>query len=242
MNNREIQRRDAEQEALVRALDAKKRKRILIKVIVWVCIALVLLVVIWLLLKNCSGKGEQPSYSFDPLSGDYGSGFYEQELDFDIFTDEIYADKDIGVRFYADNVEEYFLPEDRGDASSQAKLFIDYFNAVIHGDGKTLNTLFTSEYFDNYGKPIKKYPDKFPMQKIYGIRVEKTGASKTEDSADGTVAYDQYWVYFLIKDNNGAFRPDLPEPEGGGIPLIYDVITVQGESKINRISEIVYNK
>ena len=53
--------------------------------------------------------------------------------------------------------------------------------------------------------------------------------------------YEQYRVSFIIKDNNGKFRPDLPEEESS-IPLIYDVITVQGESKINRISEIVYNK
>ena len=240
-NNDEIKRRDAEQEAIVRALDAKKRKKILIKVIVWVCVALALLTVLWLVLKNCSGKGEQKSYSFDPLSQDYGAGFYEQALDFDIFTDEIYADKDIGVRFYADNVEEYFLPEDRDGATNQQKLFIDYFNAAIHGDGKTLNTLFTNEYFENAGRPIKRYPDKFQMQKIYAIRVEKTGASKTEGTMEGTMIYEQYRVSFIIKDNNGKFRPDLPEEESS-IPLIYDVITVQGESKINRISEIVYNK
>lgn len=241
MNNKEIQKRDAEQEAIVRALDAKKRKRILIKTIVWICVALVLLTVLWLVLKNCSGSGEQPSYSFDPLSQDYGGGFYEQELDYDIFEDEIYADKDIGVRFYADNVEEYFLPENRGEATYQQKLFIDYFDTAIHGDGKTLNTLFTDEYFENNGTPIKKYPDRFPMQKIYRIEVSKTGASRTENTIEGTVIYEQYRVSFIIKDNNGKFRPDLPEEESS-IPLIYDVITVQGQSKINRISEIVYNK
>lgn len=240
-NNDEIRRRDAEQEALVRALDAKKRKRILIKIFIWTGVALILLFALWMILKNCSGKGEQPSYSFDPLSQDYGTGFYEQDIDFDIFTDEVYADKDIGVRFYADNVEEYFLPEDRDDATYQAKLFIDYFNAAIHGDGKTLNTLFTDDYFINAGKPIKKYPDKFPMQKIYGIRVEKVGSSRTENTVSGTMIYEQYRVSFIIKDNNGRFRPDLPEEESS-IPLIYDVITIQGESKINRISEIVRNK
>ena len=83
MNNREIQRRDAEQEAIVRALDAKKRKRILIKVVVWVAVALVLLFALWMILKNCSGSGENPSYSYDPLAEDHGIGFYEQSLDFD---------------------------------------------------------------------------------------------------------------------------------------------------------------
>lgn len=240
-NNDEIKRRDAEQEALVRALDAKKRKRILIKIIVWIFAALALLLVLWLVLKNCTGKSEQPSYSFDPLSQDYGSGFYEQSVDFDIFTDEIYADKDIGVRFYADNVEEYLLPEDRVEATSQQRLFIDYFNAAIYGDGKTLNTLFTDDYFTNAGKTIKKYPDKFQMQKIYAIRVEKTGTSTTENTVEGTMIYEHYRVSFIIKDNNGKFRPDLPE-EQSSIPLIYDVITLKGESKINRISQIVYNK
>ena len=53
--------------------------------------------------------------------------------------------------------------------------------------------------------------------------------------------YEYYKVSFLIKDNNGRFRPDLPMDDSS-IPLIYDVITLKGVSKINRISEIVYNK
>ena len=237
----EIKKDNAEQEALVRALDAKKRKRILIKAIIAVAVALALLFAVFIILKNCSGDGEVTSYSFDPLSMEWGIGYYEQDVDFDIFTDEVYADKDIGVNFYADNVGIYYLPEDRDDAPYQAQLFIDYFNAAIHGDGKTLNTLFTDDYFYNYVKQIKKYPDKFPMQKIYRIYVEKWGVGKTENTVEGTMIYEYYKVSFIIKDNNGKFRPDLPD-EQSSIPLIYDVITLKGVSKINRITQIVYNK
>ncbi len=237
----EIKKDNSEQEAIVRARDAKKRKRILIKVIVGVVIALAVLVAVFLILKNCSGGGETVSYSYDPLSEDWGIGYYEQSLDYDVFSDELYADKDKGVYFYADNVGIYYLPEDRADASYQAQLFIDYFEAAIHGDGKTLNTLFTDDYFKNAGKPIKKYPDRFPMQKIYKINVDKVGNTKTENTVEGTMIYEYYKVSFLIMDNNGRFRPDLPE-EQSSIPLIYDVITLKGVSKINRISQIVYNK
>jgi len=237
----EIKKDNMEQEALVRALDAKKRKRILIKVTVGVVIALAVLFSVFLILKNCSGSGETVSYSYDPLALDWGIGYYEQSLDHDIFTDEVYADKDKGVYFYADNVGIYYLPEDRDEAPYQAQLFIDYFEAAIHGDGKTLNTLFTDDYFKNAGKTIKKYPDKFPMQKIYKISVEKVGNTTTENTVEGTMIYEYYKVSFLILDNNGKFRPDLPE-EQSSIPLIYDVITLKGESKINRISQIVYNK
>ena len=170
--NDEIKRRDAEQEAIVRALDAKKRKRTLIKICIGVGAAFLLLLALWLILKNCSGAGEQTSYSYDPLSEDHGIGFFEQSLDYDVFSDEVYADKDIGVNFYADNVGSYYTVEDRGDATPQGQLFVDYFDAAIRGDGKTLNTLFTDDYFKNNGKPIKKYPDRFPMQKIYRINVE----------------------------------------------------------------------
>lgn len=237
----EIKKDNAEQEALVRALDAKKRKKRLIKFIVGILIALAVLFAVFLILKNCAGGGEKISYSYDPLSEDWGIGYYEQDVNFDIFTDEVYADKDIGVRFSSNNVEEYFTVEDRAEASYQAQLFIDYFDAAIHGDGAKLNTLFTSDYFKNGGKPIKKYPDKFPMQKIYRIQVEKVGGTTTENTVEGTMIYEYYKVSFLIMDNNGKFRPDLPE-EQSSIPLIYDVITLKGESKINRISQIVYNK
>ncbi len=237
----EIKKDNAEQEALVRALDAKKRKKRLIKVMIGAGVALAVVFALFLILKNCSNSGDKPSYSYDPLAGDYGIGFYEQDPDFDIFTDAEYAEKDLGVWFNSDNVEEYFTIDDLSDATFQAQMFVRYFDAAIHGDGKTLNTLFTDDYFKNSGTPIKKYPDKFPMQKIYRIKVEKVGLTKTENTVEGTMIYEYYKVSFLIKDNNGRFRPDLPMDESS-IPLIYDVITLKGVSKINRISEIVYNK
>ena len=241
MNSKEIKQHDAEQEQIARALDAKKRKKRLIRLAVTVGAALVVLVALYLILRRC-GSGERPSYSYDPLSEDNGEGFVSQSVDFDIFTDEEYADKDLGVNFYADNVGEYFTVDDLEYTSYQARLFVEYFDAAIRGDGKKLNTLFTDEYFENDGRPIKKYPDRFPMQKIYAIKVEKTGVGKTENTVEGTMIYEYYKVSFLIKDNNGAFRPDLPEPDGGSIPLIFDVITLKGVSKINRITRITYTK
>lgn len=243
-NNDEMKKREeADQKAKARALVAEKRKKILIKAVIWVGAALALLFALWMILKNCVGStSEQPSNSYDPFSLDNGKTFYDQSLDYDVFSDEVYADKDKGIWFKADSIEEYLLPEDRDDASPQARLFLDYFDAAIHGDGKTLNTLFTDEYFANGGNPISRYPDRFLMQKIYSINVEKWGASNIEDTDDGAVVYDQFKVRFLIMDNNGAFRPDLADDEKSYIDLIYDLITVKGESKINRISQIVYNK
>ena len=53
----EIKKDNAEQEALVRALDAKKRKKRLIKFIVGILIALAVLFAVFLILKNCAGGG-----------------------------------------------------------------------------------------------------------------------------------------------------------------------------------------
>lgn len=242
MNSRQIKEHDAEQEQIARALDAKKRKKRLIKFAVWIGAALIVLIALYFILKSCGGEGERQSYSFDPLSEDYGEGFVSQSVDHDIFTDEEYADKDIGVYFYSDSVGYYYTTDDIDDAPYQAKLFIEYFDAAIHGDGKKLNTLFTDEYFENNGRPIRKYPDRFPMQKIYSAKVERVGTSTTTNTVEGTVIYEYYKVSFLLKDNNGAFRPDLPEPDGGSIPLVFDVMTLKGVSKINRISQIVYNR
>lgn len=80
------------------------------------------------------------------------------------------------------------------------------------------------------------------MQKIYSAKVERVGTSTTTNTVEGTVIYEYYKVSFLLKDNNGAFRPDLPEPDGGSIPLVFDVMTLKGVSKINRITQIVYNR
>jgi hypothetical protein len=36
-------------------------------------------------------------------------------------------------------------------------------------------------------------------------------------------------------DNNGAFRPDLPDPSDGTIPVFFEILTEVGISKINQI-------
>ena len=83
MNSKEIKQHDAEQEQIARALDAKKRKKRLIRLAVTVGAALVVLVALYLILRRC-GSGERPSYSYDPLSEDNGEGFVSQSVDFDI--------------------------------------------------------------------------------------------------------------------------------------------------------------
>lgn len=224
------------------AEDAKKiRKRRLIKFIIIVLSVLAVLLVITLVLKRCMSddKPYEPVYSYDLSDYDISIGYYKQEIDYDIFEDENFASYDRGIMFYRDAaIGEYYTDEDRAGANPVAEMFIDYFKAATNGDGKTLNSFFTEDYFNNYGKPIAEYPDRFPMQKIYRIEVIRTGDAVTETDENGEIKLTEYYkVSFLIKDNNGHFRPDLPEPDGSGstIPLFYEVITQNGVSLINRI-------
>lgn len=237
----EIKKDDIAQEQMLEAEKLKKRKKNIIKAVVILCAAAaVMLIASAILQKINENKENEKKYSYDPLSGDYGEGFYPPEDD--IMKDPEYAEKDRIIKYTYQGVGTEYSLDGEDDLTAQAKLFVDYFNAAIGGDGVTLNTLFTDEYFKNAGKEIKPYEDRFAMQKIYSITVSSVGYSYTENTIEGVLTHDRFKVSFLLKDNNGQFRPDLPEPDGGTIPVVFEVLTLKGVSKINHIYKYQYLK
>ncbi len=235
----EIKNDDLLQEQVLQAEKLKKRKKTIIKVIVILCAAAILMIIASAVLQKISeNKEKEKQYSYDPLSGDYGEGFFPPEDD--IMKDADYLDKNRSVSYTYQGVGTVYELGEADNVPAQARLFINYFNAAINGDGKTLNTLFTEEYFYNAGKEIEPYADEFPMQKIYAAEVSSIGYSTTENTLEGVLTRDRFKVSFLLKDNNGKFRPDLPEPEDGTIPVVFEVLTVKGVSKINHIYEFKY--
>ena len=90
-------------------------------------------------------------------------------------------------------------------------------------------------YFDNLGSPIEKYDDSFYQQKIYNINVILHSGPTVIPSVSGNITREIFQVSYYIKDNNGAFRPDLPDPEDGTIPLFFEILTGSDGAKINQI-------
>lgn len=235
----EMKNDDLRQERILEAEKLKKRRKAIIRIIVILCAAVIVMLIVSAVLQKISeNKNNEKKYSYDPLSGDYGQGFFAPEDD--IMKDGAYLDKNRSISYTYQGVGTVYELDEEGTVPAQARLFIDYFNAAINGDGRTLNSLFTEEYFKNAGREIEPYNDSFPMQKIYAIEVSSVGYSASENTLEGVMTRDKFKVSFLLKDNNGKFRPDLPEPDEGIVPVVFEVLTVKGVSKINHVYELKY--
>ncbi len=221
-------------------MDNSKRKKILVRSAVAVAVALAVLALTASVLQKCSEKVTEDNkvLSYDPF--DYVSKIGYSDPEEDIFADEDYAGRSRYMELEYGSTVTVYNDKALESAGASTRLLATYFDSAIKGDGKTLNSLFTAAYFENYGKPIAKYPDKFAAQKIYKIKVLLVDGPYEIEKDDSLTVIERFEVSFLLKDNNGQFRPDLPEPDDGTIPLVFEVVTVDGVSSINAIVQYNY--
>ena len=175
------------------------------------------------------------------LDGKSYINYYEPDYSADIFEDEDYLEKDSFIR--------YIKPTPTGEMTTVIgyfssmvltegqKFFINYFDRVINGDYEAYHGMFASEYLDNPDGFEKKPADrKFPMQRIYDIKVKELGITDPNDTSynyNGEAAvFGVYEVSYKILKNDGEFRYDLPE--GGEIPLIFELVTTDAGTNDER--------
>lgn len=210
--------------------NAKRKKRLLR--IATVFVALLCILVIGLsVLERCTKADDEISYSYDPFA--YASKIGYSEAEDNISADEEYMSKNRNLFVeYEGEITEYDETALKS-ASSSVKLLGDYFKYATNGDGASLNALFTDAYFENNGKAINKFTDTFAKQKIYDIKALLVDGPYIQTDKGGTIRIERFEVSFMIKDNNGQFRPDLDEKTS--IPLVFEVLTQNYESHINAI-------
>lgn len=179
-------------------------------------------------------KGKAETYGETPatLDGKSYINYYEPDYSANIFEDEDYLEKDTFIR--------YVKPTSNGEMSTVIgyfssmvltegqKFFIDYFDRVINGDYEAYHGMFAKEYLDNPDGFEKNPADrKFPMQRIYDIKIKELGRTDPGDTSynyNGVPAvFGVYEVSYKILKNDGQFRYDLPE--GGEKALIFELVT-----------------
>ena len=127
-----------------------------------------------------------------------------------IFEDENYLSLDRSIHI-ARGGEEIAVPPDGADtADALAVFFVDYFDALAHGDTQRYNSLFTEAYFEAYDKQAD-----FSDQRVYDIHVTLLGATDDESRVS-------YKVEYKIKKNNGTFRRDIYSDSSR--PMIFDLV------------------
>lgn len=210
---------------------SKKQKLLLALGIVLA--TLLFLIVIVGILDRIYGLFAPPDwvYSYDPFENPSGTLFYEADYSENIFEDEAYLSKNRYMKFSNGAYAVTYTEEELRSAPEDVLFFAGYFDAVIKGDAKTYNSLFTDAYYENFGKPIEPY-ERFTMQKVYDISVTLVKQDAIKD-AGGEIIRGMYEVSYKIYQNNGTFRPDIFDDET--LPLIFETVSQNGEMKINSI-------
>lgn len=218
---------------------SSEKKRISVKAVVSIVVAVCLITVIFSVFRQCfdpSNTQKDPTVqSYDPLFHKSDVGYYTPAEGENIFDDEEYMEKNRYLTVDYQGTTITYTENEIDSAPLSVQMFFDYFKAAVNGDGASLNAFFTDYYFNNHGVPIAKYEDSFYQQKIYNTKVSLVSGPTAITEKSGVITREIFEVSYYIMDNNGAFRPDLPDPEDGTIPLFFEVLTEDGVSKINQI-------
>ena len=136
--------------------------------------------------------------------------FYEADYEKNILEDENYLELDRTVRFTnPDNGITYAIENGNMDEvptimHEYVGLICDFVEYAILGDSEQLNKLFSQEYIDAGGKTKLD----FTMQQLYNIKI--TYVTYSSEIVEGiTVESYDYWLEYMIRQNNGTFRNDM---------------------------------
>ena len=194
-NNRKLSTKDKKQS------NNRKSKRIIIIFLIFI-IGTTLMCAALLAAMSAKDK-EQPEPGTTYL-------FYEPDYDKNILEDKFYLDLDRTVKFEnPDNGITYAIVNGNMDEvptimHDSVGLLCDFVEYAILGESEMLNSLFSKEYIDAGGKTKMD----FTMQQLYNIKI--TYVTSSSEVIDGfTVESYDYWLEYMIRQNNGTFRNDM---------------------------------
>ena len=201
---------------------ARRKKKMLTAILIFTAIGLlsgVLLCFPDLFVYEPKTDKDTPMYSDRPLN----YTFYEPDYDLVVEEDEYYMGLDRSLHLKRGG-ETFSLTDEEIPGWGEAIVLFDkYFDAAIHADVQTYNSLFTRSYYKS-ADPFEG----FAPQMIYGITVEEL---QKEDVPGGTKY--MYNVTYAIHKNNGTFRNDIESDAYK--TLIFVLAPEDGELKIDGI-------
>ena len=136
--------------------------------------------------------------------------FYEPNYELNILKIEDYMELERNVKFEnPENGITYAIVNGNMDEvptimQESVGLLCEYVDYAINGESEKLNSLFSQEYIEAGGKTKMD----FTMQQLYNIKI--TYVTSTGETVDGatTTSFD-YWLEYMIRQNNGTFRNDM---------------------------------
>lgn len=214
-----------------RMLRKEKKKKLLLIIVLVIVGIFAVLGIIALVLSGINNYFKQKS--IDDLEEELRTPSYIFEspnYNENIFDDAAYMRMDRDM-YYKNAEVKISVTEDNYSSQPPAVQFMyDIIQHIINGEYEEYNGIFIDEYIKNAGDDLR---ETFTMQKLYNIEVEVLQLWEADN-----VTYTDFKVGYMIKNNNGTFRNDLPDEMSR--PVVYRIMTISDVS--NDIYESsVYN-
>ncbi|MEE0969712.1 MAG: hypothetical protein U0M06_10105 [Clostridia bacterium] len=126
--------------------------------------------------------------------------FYTPDYETDIRNDPEYLALNRTLSYRNGAVTVTVIPDEYSYIDEVLPFIADYIDTMINGDFSSYPQFFSEEY-----KKSNIIPQKFTMQRIYNITVEKISEEYNEK---GSIQYI-YMLDYMIKRNDGTLRRDI---------------------------------
>lgn len=213
-----------ENEGKKKLSDREKLKRIAL-VVVGVLLALTLLAgALWLVSSLLSKRHDPPG-----PEAENGYKFYEADYERNIFEEPAYQRLNRSVLYLEYGSGEPLTEENYRTLGVASDFFYGYFDAIIRGDVERYRAYLTPHY-------VKKYdpPERFTMQMLYNIEVNREQQMSTADFEGQTVNVHYFSVKYSIFENNGTFRNDVGSNKS--TTQYYELYELNGRCYLNAVS------
>ena len=186
-------------------------------------VVLPLILILGLLLIERAETGENAKeieYNFD---------FYSENYDENIFEDAEYLALNHIISYKNGPVTISVLPEEYYSVDPVLYFISELLEDLKNGKYDEYPIYFT----DNY-KNKNTLPEKFTMQRIYNVTIEKISEGRGENGEAQLV----YMLDFMINKNNGSLRNDMDSDSSK--PWYLSIVNINGNYLIDNI--ITYNQ
>ena len=211
-----------------------KSKRNALRLLLVLITMLVALLVLNSIDFDAFSKDKDPQFiemgGTDRVLGDHH--FATPDYDQNILLDKDYLSKDRGM-YYTYGNETYYIDNNYSDYDRFCVFFGEYFDALVNGDEKKVNSMLTASFISENG-----LYDDFTMQKIYSRRVTLKSHTIIEEGEYYGYTRATFEVIYKILDNDGTFRRDIMYDEER--PLIFELLEKNGTVRINSVGRYRY--
>ena len=188
----------------------KLKKKMIIAIIIAVSLIPVFMGISYAIemynLKKIMVEPEPIDYDFYPV--DYEENIYEDE--------EYLSLMEYGYIYYTDaSVTLGIQRENANSYGDDIEFIVEYIYKIIEGKTEEYNGCFSDLYYKYH-----KRHERFTMQKLYDINLNKVSETTVTDK-NGSYAEYKFELSYRILKNNGSFRSDI----GDGSKKQYITVT-----------------